>query len=549
MRGNEETEAQQKHRLSQQFNALSGREQRSVDLQAERRRASNDLFYLCRNILGYDALVEHYHRPICSSVTRYRDQDQLHLHPRGHFKSTIITIGGSIQKTLRDPNTRGLITNATLGKAKTFLGEIEAHFNRNPVFARLFPEHVPTKASGAGTQSEFTTPARTRFQLREPTFSVSGIESAVVSSHYDWIIFDDIVNKENAKTAEQRLKVIEALAEYQSLLDPPHDQHTIVGTRWHYMDVYGAVIKTDKELVKLGENPLYIKFLTQDLKNRSEGYDLNDEEAEPSFPERFTVEHLRKLKARQKKYIYNCQYCNDPQPAEDKVFRVKDLQIVQKPHQAKETRLYKYTTLDPTVGETETSDNAVIITVAINSDGDLFIVGFRRGQWNPDQHISEFLSELALHRPRQSGIEAVAFQTTLKFFVEKEKRRRNIKCEIVGIKRSTHTRKEGRIERIQPFLEGQKIYWAIPIVDEQGETLPEAKENLDLFTQELDQFPFGDSDDILDALADAVELAMANPLPKKLPKRKIVYEECNGTNPYRTGYRHRARSTRARQVS
>lgn len=502
---------------------FSGRQKAKLAREAERLLCKKDLFYLAKEVLGYSDLTEGFHKPITDTLTHYWDKWQFHLHPRGHFKSTVITVAETIKDILNNPNETILITNAVLSNSQAFLREIRSHFIQNEKFRNLFPEYCPQKSSEEGNSESFTTPARSQTWIREATVEISSIDKGVVSRHYSKIIFDDVVNNLNVSTPEQRIKVVNGFKEYLSLLNPG-GRLRIVGTRWHYYDLYGYILDEIKKARKAGKDSPFYMFKTQALMPDSEG-----NLTVPAFPERFNMKVLDELRAIQGNYIFSCQYMNDPQPEEDKIFSRKDIRFINKPYFDEGTNLFFFSSTDPSVSEGERSDPSVILTIAVNSYKEIFIVNIVRQWVNPDQFIDSILEEAKEYRPLKFGFEAIAFQKTLKFFLEKEKMKRKQYINIVEVKRSSRASKAERIKRIQPYLKaGQVFLCADP------DNLTEAQEEL---LEELDTFPYGRYDDILDALADAIEIHHA---PSTRAKTKIEYEYDN-SSPFSTGYRYRTR--------
>jgi predicted phage terminase large subunit-like protein len=176
----------------------------------------------------------------------------------------------------------------------------------------------------------------------------------------------------------------------------------------------------------------------------------------------------------------------------------------------------------------EQSDPAVIITIAVNSQKDIFITNIVRDWYNPDQFIDKVLEIAQVINPIKFGIETISFQKTLKFFLDKEKAARRLHVNIVEVKRSAHVAKAERIKRIQPYAKAGQIYLC-----KDSEQFTEEQE---AFLEELDSFPYGRYDDILDALADAIEIHHA---PSTRLKHRIEYQKV-GEAPYGTGYRHKA---------
>lgn len=512
---------------------LSDRQKASLVNKAERQLAQQDLYYLASNVLGYKDLFKPYHMPICNALSVFRDQWQLHLHPRGHFKSTIITIAESIQDLLNNPNTTILIVNAILGNSIAFLRELKSHFIYNEKFRSLFPEFAIHDAADEGTTEAFTVVCRDKKWIREASVEVAGIDKAVVSRHYDKIVFDDVVNDKNSSTQEQRQKVFDSYREFLSLLNPP-GKVRIVGTRWHYYDLYGNLLENLLKARQNGQKEIFKIFKTEAI----------DIAGEPVFTPRFSLEFLKQLRDQQGAYIYSCQYLNNPQPDEEKIFSRKDIKFTPKIIVPANTLTHTYVTTDPSVGQSESSDPAVILTITTNSEQEIFITSIVRDWFNPDEFINACLNKVIEVRPIKFAIETVSFQKTLKFFLEKEKIRRQVPVTIEEIKRSTQVSKIERIKRIQPYLKAGKIYLVCD-----PENLTEVQKQL---LEEIDTFPYGRYDDILDALADAIELAK---YPGKAVKQTVVYESANDArddgSDYRTGFRYKARimeKSRASQV-
>lgn len=66
-----------------------------------------------------------------------RLNQMLLLMPRGTFKSSVVTIGLTLQKILNDPDVRILIDSETFAKAKAFLAEIKGHLEGTEAFREV----------------------------------------------------------------------------------------------------------------------------------------------------------------------------------------------------------------------------------------------------------------------------------------------------------------------------------------------------------------------------------------------------------------------------
>ena len=79
-----------------------------------------------------------FHKEMCTFVDRNPKRFKMVLVPRGHLKSSLITIGKSLQWMYADPSVRILIANATYKMATTFVGQIQRHLKFNQKLIERF---------------------------------------------------------------------------------------------------------------------------------------------------------------------------------------------------------------------------------------------------------------------------------------------------------------------------------------------------------------------------------------------------------------------------
>lgn len=200
-----------------------------------------DLRSLCTAVLGMRKWDDNLH----GWVQRALDEpgkEKLFLLPRGHLKTSIITVGWSIQQMLRNPNVRILINNAVWENARTILSQIAGYLTTKSYLKDLYGEFKGPSCRWNQDQLEIL--QRSKGTIKEPTFDTSGVEAAKTGQHYDIIINDDIVVRENVTTAEQIEKVMNFHRDCYALLDPG-GIIIDVGTRWAMNDVYGQIINTN----------------------------------------------------------------------------------------------------------------------------------------------------------------------------------------------------------------------------------------------------------------------------------------------------------------
>ena len=107
-----------------------------------RKLSQENLYFLCKGILGYDRLLPSLHKEFCQVVTDTSYNRKMLLIPRGNYKTTIIT-GRAIQYLIRDCNERVAIFCNTVTTASRRLKRIQAHFENNVLLRWLFPELIP----------------------------------------------------------------------------------------------------------------------------------------------------------------------------------------------------------------------------------------------------------------------------------------------------------------------------------------------------------------------------------------------------------------------
>lgn len=274
-----------------------------------RRRCKTDLFYLTTAILQYSKLSISLHGNLCTWLeTNKNEQFREILLPRGHYKSTIVTVAHSIQIALPDDtgdctwpeklgtDCRILIAHETAETASGFLYQITQHFTSNPLLMGLFPECVPNPKFQRINKSQLDLP-RTQIWA-EPTFDTMGVGARSQGHHYNYIKCDDLIGDKARDSKVEMQGAKEWFDNIQSFFSTfKDDKLDVIGTRWavddlyaHINDIYGPRIK------------IYCRAV--------EEYNKETQRKEAIFPEEFPLDKLVTL--RKNKKVFNAQYLNDP---------------------------------------------------------------------------------------------------------------------------------------------------------------------------------------------------------------------------------------------
>lgn len=490
-------------------------EAKLVALHSVAEKCKRDLFFLCKYVLAIDPdlVTENTHMDLCeitkpllpgfdssletakvNVMTRMVDgqkdetmSDQFNpdrnklliLMPRGTFKSSIVTIGFTLQYFLNDPEARVLIDSETYSKSKDFLAEVKGHLEDNKRYRDIFksihgvfPDDNKRDSSTRWTDKAVDLACRKR-KRKEPSISCSGIDRSINGLHFDLIIEDDLHSEKNVTNKEQIEQVINHRKLATSLLDPGCPRITI-GTRWDYQDAYQDILNNSRD----SYNIIIRKAIEDD--------------GSLLFPERLTVEFLNQQKKDQGTYIYSCQYMNSPVDDETATFK-KSYLHTREWSLVKDIPMNWFMAIDPSAGG-EYSDYAAFVLCGMDAQNELFVRQIHRAKMNYAEIISLMFDWNQKYQPRRIALETVATQKTIQYMLNSEQKRRGVWLPVAEIKTRDNTKKE-RIEALAPYYEFGRIH--------------HVKEcnQLDALEYELLHFPKGTHDDVIDALATILDVA------------------------------------------
>lgn len=482
--------------MKQDFDTL-----RAVGLQQVALRCKTDLFFLCKEILGYEKMTKNTHQELCNYTTSILTNPPelpemegfdpnknllLLLMPRGTFKSSVVTIGFALQELLNEPNIRILIDSETFSKSKAFFREITDHLINNEKYREVFkaihgvyPFTIKSHMK-LWTDSEIILPTRTR-ALKEPTISCAGIDAAKNGMHYDLIIADDLHSEKNVTNREQIQQVIDHYKLAFSLLDPGKPM-IVIGTRWHELDLYQHIMDYEAEDFNILKKSAY------------------KEDGSLFFPEVLSTKELDKIKRRQGIGIFSKQYLNEPVSDENATFKRDN--IIRKPWQEVQGKPINWVlAVDPSYydprGTMQYSDYAALVLAGMDFQRNLYVRHIVRKKMSYSEIINQIFDiftnqKFADVRNMKIVMEVVGAKS-LSYELANEQRRRNTWLPVTEIK----TRKQGKEERIRalaPFYEFGHIFHI--------KECPEVEE----LEYELLHFPSAKHDDIIDALATVLEV-------------------------------------------
>lgn len=442
-----------------------GEVQQSIE-EYDRLAGRESLFHFSRFCLGYSLMKPKPHKDVCGyaeSIVREHKKG-LDLEPRGSFKTTVFSQSLPTWLIVRDPNIRILLDSQVLQNSIDNLQVVKNHV-QDPHFKFLFGDHEGEH----WTLEAFTSKMRTRRDLKEPTIRCASPERVQVGPHYDVIIADDLVSKDNSMTPEQREKIKDHFKLLFSLLEPDGIL-IVIGTRWHYDDLYGMII--DK----------YPQFKRRIINAEKDGVDGG-----LYFPERLTRAFLDDQLINLGREFYNSQYLNDPAPeGKDSAFQREWF----KPYVDVPKLRYGFIAIDPG-GEKKGSDEWAIMAAYCDDKNDLYFDKLIRGNWRTDVAWDILFSLVEIVDPITVGLEVTGGQKYLLESLQDEMRRRGRFFNVAPL---THAQdsKEYRILRLQPRYQCGAIYHS---------------PNMGPLEDQLRRFPKG-KDDVADVASMILEISV-----------------------------------------
>jgi predicted phage terminase large subunit-like protein len=469
-----------------------------------RRASLNDFFFFLRHTLGYPDIERKPHREVCNFITKepnlhkwfemtpterannYLYIQKLLMLARGHLKSSVATIGFPIWSLAHDPTLRILIDNEVAKNSRIFLSEIKQHIESERVKDMLtlpdgtYPLEPDYDRPGGWTDSSIRLKSNI---TKEPTIMTAGVDTAVTGMHFDIIIMDDLVSEKNVTTPEQMAKVKEHYELAYSLLDPGGIL-IVVGTRYHLDDLYSQLLRDDS----------FQKLVRPAINEQGEVY----------FPKKFSKARLDLLRKTQSKTYYS-QYMLTPIGGDDIVFKREDLE----PYTFSKMEdipknVNTFITCDLAISQKETADYTVILVSQVDENGHIWIPTMMRGRFTPSETVEHIFRLQKEWKPMYVGVEGVAFQKSMLYFIKDMMQMKGIYFNIRELKADGD--KKRRALTLAPYVENHVFH---------------VHESLTTLIDEMVTFPHAKHDDCVDAAAYIPQI-MRKPA-KSTVKRKYNY--------------------------
>jgi hypothetical protein len=433
-----------------------------------RMRSIDSLYYFNKAVLGYRDMVIQPHKEICDFLEILDEPDLLMVAPRGVFKSVMGTVGRNMWLTLPrpedhplheilGPHLKILITNAVGLNAKKWLRMIKQHWEGNELLRRAFPELIPTPSCTWNMRDglQLANPIGTMVE-GETTFEAAGLDSTLVSRHYDIRHHDDPVNSDTVKSPAKRESAKSNIAYAESLVKEASTftQRVTIGTPYAHDDI----VTTHR--LELPERAIYWR-----------GAHLPDGSlyAPTLLDEKKLAEKLRK----QGSFIYVTQYECDPAAPGQRSFPPDSLQITQLRMNGmivkQDGGVVDPRSLDiiiavdqATLNNTHSKARTSVMAFGMDSSHSMYAIDGEIGNLDPLETIEEIVRLYQQYPVRLIDIENEAYMSTLQFWLEKHCEENNLWEVAAMVQATSNPRGAGKENDIHlsllPFAKTKKFF-------------------------------------------------------------------------------------------
>lgn len=293
----------------------------------------------------------------CREVEKNSD-GYLELWPRAHFKSVICNNLGVIQEHLLNPKITIIIITYAVSFAQDSYKFIKNVYEDNIQLKSLFPEIFYQDAesespAGKWTSENFWLKSIANSNSREPSLAFCSITKIKTGRHFMKRIYDDIVTEDSVTSAITIDKVNKAISNSKNIGDAtgPINREHFIGTRYHKNDSYQFLI--DNKTVK-------IRLYKATHNGKLDGN-----------PVLLTKEEWENKK-KEHPYVVACQQLMEPTMSEDSIFELKYLKAydIIRPMDI-------FIIVDPATSKKKNSDYTSIAVVGILNDNKYLLDGVR----------------------------------------------------------------------------------------------------------------------------------------------------------------------------
>lgn len=355
-----------------------------------------DLFFLGKAILGWGDMTRALHGPMCRFVEAPPSRFTLLMAFRGSLKSTIGTVGRTIQLQLRRPCKVLIFSEGSLLAEKWSREAREPFEDSNKLFSWLFPELIGgQRSSHKWGDSLWRLPSGGEVQA-------AGIDTQLMGAHVNHLIMDDIFSDPAGnKTPEYADRVLNWVKmSLPLLINAARDYRYLTGVPWWTSGEPYAHYRN--------ELPESSQFILP--------FELPD--GSFTWPERIPPDEVDTL--RKDAFVYASQYLLNPISSDTAVFKKGCVKTFdQKPEGRNFTRV---AALDPAFSKERRAHHSAMVVADNDAKGNTWIVSAEKKKLDATELKQWVVAEALKHQVEYLAVEVNGPQ--LAFFQELQRQLR-----------------------------------------------------------------------------------------------------------------------------
>lgn len=414
-----------------------------------------------------------FHKEILDLISDKNNRRIGVIAPRGHAKSTTVDMTYPLWAGCFEQEEFIVIISDTYTQAAEFINALKDEFENNPKIKWLFGN-----MKGDDWQDgEFVLSNGIKYAAKGSGMKIRGIRHR--HTRPTLMIFDDIENDENIKSAEQRQKLYHWFTKAAIPALARGGRAVIIGTILHFDSLVNKVMK-QQDVFKSWQTRVFYAITTEE-----------DGTERALWPEHRSLEKLRAMRddPSDQDFIgsitFAQEYQHKPFSEEDAIIQpdwIKECEPSQVPD--KHTRLARVLTIDPAASERQTADFTAMIVADLYTDGNVYIRAIRNQRTSPSVTADTVRELDEIYKPQVIGIEKGALGLVFRDLLEG--------LPVIGLEPDKD--KVRRLLAVSRFFEAGRVYTVKNIQNGQA------------FREQLIEFPKGTHDDMVDAAAYAVRL-------------------------------------------
>lgn len=420
-----------------------------------------------------------FHKEILDLISNKDNRRVGVIAPRGHAKSTTVDMTYPLWAGCFEQEEFIVIISDTYTQAAEFINALKDEFENNPKIKWLFGN-----MKGDDWQDgEFVLSNGIKYAAKGSGMKIRGIRHR--HTRPTLMIFDDIENDENIKSAEQRQKLYHWFTKAAIPALARGGRAVVIGTILHFDSLVNKVMK-QQDIFKSWQTRVFYAITTDE-----------DGTEHALWPEHRSLDKLKSMRdnPNDQEFVgsiaFAQEYQHKPFSEEDAIVKpdwIKECEPSQAPDEY--SRQARVLTVDPAASERQTADPTAMIVADLGADGNVYVRAIRNQRTSPSITAETIQNLYETYQPQVVGIEQGALGLVFRDLLAG--------LPVIGLKPDKD--KVRRLLAVSRFFEAGKVFLVKDI--QNGQALRE----------QLIEFPKGTHDDMVDAIVYAIRMLLVDGL-------------------------------------